>query len=197
MRETVKEGHIIAVRNLDESWGRLDTALCNSVNASNTFAHDYLVLHKTRNRRWYVEKHSSYSGKGAGIAQEVTLDAAMDWLLEHVCDFRELSKRGYFENLPDVAESATPGHGGGIIVKCVRCRELILSERRSQCKTEKAIIAALKRKKTPRSGREISISASLKYNSNFRAALSRLVARSIVVKHYGKGGYGLADRCLS
>ena len=194
MSGIVKVSRTIATKNRDGTWGRLDTSRCISVEGYQASAY-YLVcfLHKTPNRRWYVEKFNPKDGTSK--AEEVTLDEAMDWLLEHT--YSKLSKLRCLEDLPDVTETPTPAHGGGIVVKCLKCRALSHLTNRSRSITETAIVETLKKAKKSLSGREISDSACLNYNSNFRSILSRLVSRSIVVKVFGKGGYALADRHLS
>jgi hypothetical protein len=187
-------GRTIAVLNLDKRWGKLDTSRCVSVRGYMERSIYEHFLHKSTNKRWYVEVFNEKNGFSR--ANEVTLDMAMDWLDDHLyaIDFSELR---CLEDLPDVAETPTPAHGGGIVLTCVKCRQLSRRVKESRSTTERAIIAVLKKRKGVLSGPEISDAASVKYNSNFRSILARLVSRSIVVKVWGKGGYRLSDHYLS
>jgi hypothetical protein len=190
----VRVDRIIPVRNLDETWGRLDTSCCVSVSGYEASAY-YLncFLHRTRNGRWYEEEWNPKTG--ASVAKELSLDRAMDWLIENTSD--RLNKLKFLEDLPQVDQSPTPPHGGGLVVKCLKCRALSAYASKTKSSTEIAIVKALRKSREPLSARQLADAASLKYNSNFRSMLSRLVGRSIVLKLGMKGPYVLADKDLS
>jgi hypothetical protein len=194
MGRVVKLDRIIPVQNLDMSWAKLDTSRCISVKGYDASAY-YLdcFIHKTRNKRWYVEEYDEKTGKSE--AEEVHLDGAMDWLLDHT--YSPVKELRYLEDLPNVAETPIPAYSGTIVVNCLKCRALSRIVNTSRSKTERAIVSALKKAKLSLSGPEIAVSASLKYNANFRAMLARLVSRGFVRKFYGKGGYVLPDKYLS
>jgi hypothetical protein len=119
----------------------------------------------------------------------------MDWLMRNTSG--KLAEFRVLEDLPDVSETATPPHGGEIVVNCMKCRAMSRLAKKSQSSTEKAIVEALKKTTKLLSGREIADRASLKYNSFFRSSLSHLVSLSIVIKIAGKSGYVLTDKLLS
>jgi hypothetical protein len=78
-----KCSRIIAVKNLDGSVGSLDLSTCKSVcidSTTDSYAESW--LHHTPNKRWYTEEYESLS-RTSWKRDEVSLDGAMDWLIDH------------------------------------------------------------------------------------------------------------------
>lgn len=194
MGKRFRPRRVIPVKNLDGTWGRLDTSECVSVQGFGRGAsHSEFFLHKSPNKRWYEEDYDITHERSR--ARELSLEQAVDWLLGQT--FSNLTEFKILEDLPDVSRTETPPHGGGVVVKCLKCRAMSKLVKDSPSSTEKAIVTTMKGTKDPLSGREIAKNASLTYNSSFRSTLSRLVSRRIVVKTRAKGGYVLADKSLS
>jgi hypothetical protein len=197
VEELVPKYRIIPVKNLDGTFGKLNTARCRTVQGYGARAY-YLAefLHKTTNKRWYIEEYNPSSDRGQG--REVTLDQAAEWCLEHT--YTALHELNIIKELTDVSESEVPRHGGDIVVKCLSClkREKRLPTSRKGSKRAK-ILDVLKRppagviaKGRGLLGKEIAVLAGLKYDSGVRGILAELTASGVAVKTISFMGYMLA-----
>lgn len=178
----------IKVRNIDGTWGKLNTVDCRTVRGFDTPNGLSVYLHKTKNSRWYEEKYDHSRERGQGI--ELSLDHALDWLvcysdpnIENIVSLGELE---------DVCGTSIPRHGGDIVVKCIECRrrERQLDDR-SGSKKRLAILRVLTEAECGLSGKEIASRARVKNDSGLRTILAALVQEGRVVKFYHGEGYAL------
>jgi hypothetical protein len=193
MADVGKTSKIIRVTNVDGSLGRLDVASCKSVRVNHRERYSSAsYLYKTPNKRWYLEERNLSNGESRW--SEITLDKAMNILID--CNFNTttLEKFGCLDYIPDVTQSPTPAHGGDVVIKCLACCKSQRDKNLALNKKDKQILSAISRAKWPLVGKEIAALASLKYDSYFRTLLRRLVVVKQIVKVYGKQGYILASK---
>jgi hypothetical protein len=189
----LKGSRVIAVRNLDERWGKLDTNQCETIRGyrgPNYYTRTF--LHITKNNRYFVENRPD-SHRDIQVF-EITIDGAMDWIYEQFGTQPPVElKKKLWVHLQDVASTPDARHGERLVLKCARCRAL---ERELEKKTEEkrsrkttAIVDCLLMADSPLSAKEIARATGLKADSNLRSRLSELVMSGVVLKSEFPRGY--------
>ena len=78
----------------------------------------------------------------------------MDWIEKHC--YKKHRNLICLDDLKDVTVSPTPSHGGDIVFKCLKCREIERSLTSSRSDKQRKILGVLKKAKNPMTGKEIA-----------------------------------------
>ena len=200
MRSSNKEPRFIAVRTLDGGWCQLDTSQCVSVEGMIDQKYDSRsYLHKTKHTRWFRETVSRQ--RDNGVAFEVTIDGALDWLVEQFGE-NFPPKLRCLEDLSDITNKPTASSkAASLVFKCAKCRAIRIKkhEKIMSIRSDKAFVICkcLRESEVPLSAKEIAYKAKLPSDSHLRTKLAELVATELVVKLTYRVGYVLAEKLLS
>jgi hypothetical protein len=167
---------------------KIDTGNAISIKMYNDHYGSDVILHFTKNRRWFVEARARQDSRRAArpTGREVPLSVAMVHLASTHPETIPSELWAPIE-LEDADSTATPEWGGAVTLRCMSC---FLGGREShRSEIERRVRRVLSRAKQPLLAKRIALRAECKNNSHFRAILARLVLAGFVEKLPEKVGY--------